>query len=125
MIGRLNHVGIAVPSIEDAKATYRDLYGVPASAIIDSGSKQIVLVAKGEGRFEPRSVKLGRRGDGFVEIVEGLKAGDEVVTAGQLKLRDGVPVKAVPATTSTISPLIVRPSIFFNISLIEPRMNSS
>jgi methylmalonyl-CoA/ethylmalonyl-CoA epimerase len=33
MIGRLNHVGIAVPDIEAAKATYRDLYGVPESAI--------------------------------------------------------------------------------------------
>ncbi len=33
MIGRLNHVGIAVPSIEEAKATYRDLYGVPESAM--------------------------------------------------------------------------------------------
>jgi len=53
---------------------------VPTSAIIDSGAKQIVLVAKGEGRFEPRPVKLGRRGDGFVEIAEGLKAGEEVVT---------------------------------------------
>lgn len=36
MIGRLNHVGIAVPSIEVAKATYRDLYGVPASAITET-----------------------------------------------------------------------------------------
>ncbi len=36
MIGRLNHVGIAVPSIEDAKATYRELYGVPASAITET-----------------------------------------------------------------------------------------
>lgn len=33
MIGRLNHVGVAVPSIEAAKATYRDLYGVPESAM--------------------------------------------------------------------------------------------
>jgi Cu(I)/Ag(I) efflux system membrane fusion protein len=38
-------------------------------------------VAKGEGRFEPRAVKLGRRGDGRVEIVEGLTAGEEVVTS--------------------------------------------
>ena len=53
---------------------------VPESAIIDSGTKQIVLVAKGEGRFEPRSVKLGRRGDGHVEIVEGLREGEEIVT---------------------------------------------
>ena len=39
-----------------------------------------MLVAKGEGRFEPRPVKLGRRGDGYVEIVEGLKAGEDIVT---------------------------------------------
>ena len=36
MIGRLNHVGVAVPSIEAAKATYRDLYGVPASAMTET-----------------------------------------------------------------------------------------
>ena len=53
---------------------------VPASAIIDTGTRQIVLVAKGEGRFEPRPVKLGHRGDGYVEIVEGLRAGEEIVT---------------------------------------------
>jgi Cu(I)/Ag(I) efflux system membrane fusion protein len=53
---------------------------VPTSAIIDTGTKQIVLVAKGEGRFEPRVVKLGRRGDGYVEITEGLKPGEEIVT---------------------------------------------
>ena len=53
---------------------------VPISAIIDSGSRQIVLVVKGEGRFEPRPVKLGRRSDGHVEIVDGLKPGEEIVT---------------------------------------------
>jgi Cu(I)/Ag(I) efflux system membrane fusion protein len=53
---------------------------VPTSAIIDTGTRQIVLVAKGEGRFEPRPVKLGGRGDGYVEIVEGLQQGEEVVT---------------------------------------------
>jgi len=36
MIGRLNHVGIAVPSIEDAKATYRDLYGVAPEAMTET-----------------------------------------------------------------------------------------
>jgi methylmalonyl-CoA/ethylmalonyl-CoA epimerase len=36
MIGRLNHVGVAVPSIEDAKAIYRDLYGVPESAMTET-----------------------------------------------------------------------------------------
>jgi membrane fusion protein, copper/silver efflux system len=54
---------------------------VPASAVIDSGTRQVVLVAKGEGRFEPRPVRLGRRGDGYVEILDGVQPGEEVVTA--------------------------------------------
>jgi Cu(I)/Ag(I) efflux system membrane fusion protein len=54
---------------------------VPTSAVIDSGTRQVVLVAKGEGRFEPRAVKLGRRGDGYVEVLEGISKGEEVVTA--------------------------------------------
>jgi Cu(I)/Ag(I) efflux system membrane fusion protein len=54
---------------------------VPASAVIDSGTRQVVLVAKGEGRFEPRGVKLGRRGDGYVEVLDGVTRGEEVVTA--------------------------------------------
>ena len=54
---------------------------VPASAVIDSGTRQVVLVAKGEGRFEPRAVKIGERGDGYVEVVDGLKVGEEVVTS--------------------------------------------
>jgi methylmalonyl-CoA/ethylmalonyl-CoA epimerase len=36
MIGRLNHVGVAVPSIEEAKATYRDLYGVAESQMTET-----------------------------------------------------------------------------------------
>jgi Cu(I)/Ag(I) efflux system membrane fusion protein len=54
---------------------------VPASAVIDSGTRQVVLVAKGEGRFEPRPVKLGMRGDGYVEVLEGVSKGEEVVTS--------------------------------------------
>jgi Cu(I)/Ag(I) efflux system membrane fusion protein len=54
---------------------------VPASAVIDSGANQVVLVVKGEGRFEPRPVKLGRRGEGYVEILEGVTKGEEVVTS--------------------------------------------
>jgi Cu(I)/Ag(I) efflux system membrane fusion protein len=54
---------------------------IPANAVIDSGTRQVVLVAKGEGRFEPRAVKIGARGGGYVEVVDGLKAGEEVVTS--------------------------------------------
>jgi membrane fusion protein, copper/silver efflux system len=54
---------------------------IPVSAAMDSGTRQVVLVAKDEGRFEPRPVKLGRRGEGYVEIIEGVVEGEEVVTA--------------------------------------------
>jgi Cu(I)/Ag(I) efflux system membrane fusion protein len=54
---------------------------VPDSAIIDSGTRQFVLVAKGDGRFVPRAVKLGRRGESYSEITKGIKPGEEVVTS--------------------------------------------
>ncbi|UCG98064.1 MAG: efflux RND transporter periplasmic adaptor subunit [Burkholderiales bacterium] len=54
---------------------------VPSSAVIDSGTRQIVLVDQGEGRFEPRDVKLGARGDEFVAITEGVREGERVVVS--------------------------------------------
>jgi len=53
---------------------------VPNNAVIDSGTQQTVLVARGSGRFEPRTVKLGRRGEGYREVLDGLTADEEVVT---------------------------------------------
>jgi Cu(I)/Ag(I) efflux system membrane fusion protein len=53
---------------------------VPNSAVLDSGARQVVLVAQGEGRFAPRPVKLGTRGDDWVEVLDGLKPGERVVT---------------------------------------------
>jgi membrane fusion protein, copper/silver efflux system len=52
---------------------------VPVSALIDSGNRQVVIVDRGEGRFEPRAVKPGTRGDGYVEIMEGVKVGEQIV----------------------------------------------
>ncbi|MCP3466028.1 MULTISPECIES: efflux RND transporter periplasmic adaptor subunit [unclassified Bradyrhizobium] len=54
---------------------------VPEGAVLDSGTRQAVLIDKGDGRFEPREVKLGRRGGGFVEITDGVTAGELVVTS--------------------------------------------
>ena len=54
---------------------------VPESAILDTGSRQAVFVDKGQGRFEPRDVKLGHRGGGYVEIRQGLAEGEPVVVS--------------------------------------------
>lgn len=52
---------------------------IPISAVIDSGTRRIVLIQQGAGRFEPREVKLGTRGDHYVEVVEGVRDGEQVV----------------------------------------------
>lgn len=63
----------------DAVAAREPVLVVPDSAVIDGGEKQAVLVAKGGGRFVPREVRLGARGDGYDQILGGLKAGEQVV----------------------------------------------
>jgi len=52
---------------------------VPNSAVIRSGTRQIVLVQLGEGRFAPREVRLGLQGDNYAEVLEGIGEGEEVV----------------------------------------------
>ncbi len=67
--------------VEIATGTEAAVLTVSNSAVIDSGERQIVLLDKGEGRFEPREVKIGRRGGGRVEIKEGLAEDDKVVVS--------------------------------------------
>ncbi|MGE5547409.1 MAG: efflux RND transporter periplasmic adaptor subunit [Solirubrobacterales bacterium] len=52
---------------------------VPDSAVLDTGTRQAVLVERGEGLYEPREIKAGTRADGYVEVMDGLKEGERVV----------------------------------------------
>jgi hypothetical protein len=54
---------------------------VPATAVFDSGRHQIVFVAAAEGRLEPRDVEVGVRTDEWIEVKNGLSAGERVVTS--------------------------------------------
>lgn len=67
---------------------------VPESAIVPQGEKRLVYRVVG-GKARIAEVKLGIRRAGKVEVSGGISDGDIVVTAGQLKLRDGVPVAIV------------------------------
>jgi Cu(I)/Ag(I) efflux system membrane fusion protein len=51
---------------------------LPADAVVSTGTRQVVFVAEGEGRFTPRDVQVGRRGDSEVEVLSGIKEGEEV-----------------------------------------------
>jgi Cu(I)/Ag(I) efflux system membrane fusion protein/cobalt-zinc-cadmium efflux system membrane fusion protein len=60
---------------------------VPAEAVLHSGEVQTVFVALGEGKFEPRQVRVGLQSDdGYIEIVQGLLEGEQVVTSAQFML---------------------------------------
>ncbi|NML24375.1 efflux RND transporter periplasmic adaptor subunit [Zoogloea dura] len=73
----------------------RQVLTVSDSALIDSGTRQIVLIARGEGRFEPREVRPGARGARHVEILDGLKAGEQVVVSANFLLDAESNLKAV------------------------------
>jgi Cu(I)/Ag(I) efflux system membrane fusion protein len=67
--------------VEIAASGGRPVVAVPDSAVIDTGTRQVVILDKGEGRFEPRDVKIGTQGGGLTEIRSGIAAGDKVVVA--------------------------------------------
>ena len=53
----------------------------PEGAIIDTGLRQLAIIDKGNGYFEPREVKVGSKVDNYYEVIKGLKAGERVVTS--------------------------------------------
>lgn len=67
---------------------------IPEQAIVSGGGKQTVFRIE-EGKAKKVEVKTGLRRNAQVEILSGLAAGDRIITAGQLKVQDGSPVKAV------------------------------
>jgi multidrug efflux pump subunit AcrA (membrane-fusion protein) len=55
---------------------------VPEEAVMDTGERRVVFVAKADGYFEARPVKLGYKATNYYEVLAGLKEGEEVVTSG-------------------------------------------
>lgn len=68
---------------------------IPDEAVIDTGTRQIVYVDKGDGNFEPREVSLGVRGEGMREVVMGLKAGEKVASAATFLIDSEAQLKNV------------------------------
>lgn len=68
---------------------------VPEDAVIDTGIRQIVYVDKGGGYFEPREIITGLRGDGMVEVIKGLKAGERVVSAASFLVDSEAQLKGI------------------------------
>ncbi|MEO8327346.1 MAG: efflux RND transporter periplasmic adaptor subunit, partial [Nitrospirota bacterium] len=67
---------------------------VPSTAVLDSGTRQVVFVDEGRGMFEPRKVALGVRTRDWYEIRDGIKLGEMVVTSGNFLIDSESSLKA-------------------------------
>ena len=82
--GHALHPGMRVEAQLDVELSPRLV--VPAEAVVYAGSRRIVFVEHGSGRFEPRTPKLGITAVGLVEVLDGLAAGESVVVKGTFLL---------------------------------------
>ena len=72
---------------------------VPSEAVIRTGSRTIVMLAKKDGRYQPAEVRTGREGGGQTEILAGLATGEKVVASGQFLLDSEASLTGVPVRT--------------------------
>jgi Cu(I)/Ag(I) efflux system membrane fusion protein len=63
-----------------------EVLAVPEEAVIDTGERRVLFVEVAEGRFQPREVTLGRKGEGHYEALGGVAAGERVVVSAQFLL---------------------------------------
>ncbi len=93
-----------------------EVLAVPRSAVLAGGPQALAYVDLGGGAYEQRKLRLGRQGDEFVEVLEGLVAGERVVTTGNLLIDSQAQLNAtaspmvepestnaMPATTGTLA----------------------
>jgi Cu(I)/Ag(I) efflux system membrane fusion protein len=86
------------------KAELPDALVVSRSAVLSPSRQPVVYVEKDQGLYEQRSVKLGRAGDDYWEVLEGLKEGDRVVTSGNMLID-----AQAQLNQSSVSPASARP----------------
>jgi multidrug efflux pump subunit AcrA (membrane-fusion protein) len=77
---------------------------VPSDAVLDAGDTKIVFVAKGDGYFEPREVKLGVRGNDMYEVLGGVSDGENVVTSANFLIDSESSLKAALSRMTKASP---------------------
>jgi len=68
---------------------------IPDDAVIDTGTQKVVYVDEGAGVFKPKKVTLGLRGEGMVEVIKGLKAGEKVASAANFLIDSEAKLKGI------------------------------
>ncbi len=99
--GRLKPGMYAGISLGAGKATSGLL--VPSEAVIRTGTRNVLLVTTGDGRYQPVDVRLGREADGKSIVLDGVAEGQQVVTSGQFLIDSEASLKGVLARLNTSS----------------------
>ncbi|HZH18257.1 MAG TPA: efflux RND transporter periplasmic adaptor subunit [Archangium sp.] len=96
------------------RGTTREGLKIPSDAVVPTGTTQVVFVALGDGRFQPREVRLGESDGKSVEVTSGLKAGDQVVTGANFLVdsesRLRASLAALAASSSGSAPAAAPPA---------------
>jgi Cu(I)/Ag(I) efflux system membrane fusion protein len=85
------------PPAEVANGAETGTLAVPISAVLDSGIRKVVYLAKGDGRFAPVEVRLGLRAGDFYPVIAGLKEGDQVASRGAFLLDSQLQIQGLPS----------------------------
>ncbi|MDX1667801.1 MAG: efflux RND transporter periplasmic adaptor subunit [Limnobacter sp.] len=86
---------------------------VPSQSVIYTGTRAVVMVAKGEGRFTPTEIKTGQEAQGQVEVLAGLKEGQQVAVSGQFLLDSEATLKGLEAR------LLDEPGVYRTTVVVE------
>lgn len=81
------------------KADLGVVLALPESALLDSGARKLVFVDLGEGRIEPREVRVGREADGYYELLSGVREGEKAVTTANFLIDSESRLKSAISTS--------------------------
>lgn len=85
--GMFATVRIKSPTIVEAVA-------IPEQSVIHAGDRNVAIIAIGGGYFDPRDVKLGVLAEGYIQVLDGVKAGEKIVTSSQFLIDSESNLKA-------------------------------
>ncbi|MGQ0580032.1 MAG: efflux RND transporter periplasmic adaptor subunit [Betaproteobacteria bacterium] len=95
-------------TVNFAPAVRKEMLLVPTEAVIRTGSRSVVIVALGDGKFAPVDVEIGMESEGRTEIRNGLQAGQKVVASGQFLIDSEASLKGT-ATRMSDAPAAEEP----------------
>jgi len=84
-------------TVQFAPAAPADVLLVPSEAVIETGTRRVVMLAEGDARFRRVNVETGAQGGGQTEIRSGLTVGQKVVVSGQFLIDSEASLKATEA----------------------------